>query len=108
MPPRDVLTQENMDFLWICFETSPMPEWDVVAGKMGVNYKAAYNRYYRLRNYYAARKKEGKAFVDGTPALTPTSTPKPKAGEKRAENAEADDDTELDDNTAKESEDDAV
>jgi hypothetical protein len=75
---------------------------------MGVNYKAAYNRYYRLRNYYAARKKEGKAFVDGTPALTPTGTPKSKAGEKLAEDAEADDDTGLDGNTANENEDDVV
>ncbi|KAJ6102266.1 hypothetical protein N7486_004693 [Penicillium sp. IBT 16267x] len=94
--PSKVLTQANMDFLWACLETLPMPEWNVVAGKIGVSHAAAYTRFYRLRAYYAAQKKKGKGIPDAPSTLTPTGTTKRNAGGKLAQDTEAGDNSKLD------------
>lgn len=60
---------------------------------MGITYGAAYTRFYRLRAYYAGRKKEGKAFFDDPTALIPTGT---SAAKKLAQKVEANEDTKLD------------
>ena len=73
---------------------------------MGITHGAAYTRFSRLRAYYAGRNKEGKDFVDDPPALTPTGT---NAAKKLAQDAEAGENTELDENfEVGESEDDVV
>ncbi|KAJ5740335.1 hypothetical protein N7493_000207 [Penicillium malachiteum] len=47
----NVMSEENFRFMWICLEGVHV-DYRTVAGKLGISYSAANQRYYNLRDYF--------------------------------------------------------
>ncbi|KAJ5697937.1 hypothetical protein N7488_011621 [Penicillium malachiteum] len=47
----NVMSEENFRFMWMCLEGVQV-DYRTVAGKLGISYSAANQRYYNLRDYF--------------------------------------------------------